>query len=154
MFTNNITCYVYLYVFTSFSRKPHISKRAVCALPRAVASSIIGGGTDIHIFVFTNHKNNRFQKKLTVQNLNIWISTPQLSSWLQPWLCPWERITRVVHVVWETIARIWFNKIVRRNTQETVRNNHSFSVIRATIAFYIAIQLDEYFKLTLGFRAR
>ena len=46
-----------------------------------------------------------------------------------------------------------FNKTVRRNTQETVRNKHSFSVIRATIAFYIAIQLDEYFKLTLGFRA-
>ena len=49
-----------------------------------------------------------------------------------------------------------FNKIVRRNTQETVRNNsnkHSFSVIRATIAFYIAIQLDEYLKLTVGFRA-
>ena len=40
-----------------------------------------------------------------------------------------------------------FNKIVRRNTrtQETVRNKHSFSVIRATIAFYIAIQLDELF---------
>ena len=38
-----------------------------------------------------------------------------------------------------------FNKIVRRNTQETVRNKHSFSVIQATIAFYIAIQLDEYF---------
>ena len=46
-----------------------------------------------------------------------------------------------------------FNKIVRRNSQETVRNQHSFSVIRATIAFYIAIQLDEYFKLTLRFRA-
>ena len=46
-----------------------------------------------------------------------------------------------------------FNKIVRRSTQKTVRNKHSFSVIRATIAFYIAIQLDEYFKLTLGSRA-
>ena len=42
---------------------------------RAVASSIIGGA-DIHIFVFTNHKNNWFQKKLIVQNLNIWISAP------------------------------------------------------------------------------
>ena len=41
-----------------------------------------------------------------------------------------------------------FNKIVRRNTQETVRNKHSFSVIRARIAFYIAIQLDEYFEPT------
>ena len=32
-----------------------------------------------------------------------------------------------------------FYKIVRRNTQETVRNKHNVSVIRATIAFYIAI---------------
>ena len=41
---------------------------------RAVASSIIwggGGGADIHIYVFTHHKNNRFQKKLIVQNTNI-----------------------------------------------------------------------------------
>ncbi len=41
---------------------------------RAVASSIIGGGgggAHIHIFVFTDHKNNRFQKKLIVQNMNI-----------------------------------------------------------------------------------
>ena len=39
---------------------------------RDVASSIIGrGGADIHIFVFTHHKNNRFQKKLIVQNTNI-----------------------------------------------------------------------------------
>ena len=35
---------------------------------------------------------------------------------------------------------------MRRNTQETVRNKHSVSVIRATIAFYIAIRLDGYFK--------
>ena len=56
----------------------------VQAVASAVASSIIGG-TDIHIFVFTNHKNNWFQKKLIVQSLNIWISAPpppQLSSWL------------------------------------------------------------------------
>ena len=30
-----------------------------------------GGGADIHIYVFTHHKNNRFQKKLIVQNMNI-----------------------------------------------------------------------------------
>ena len=29
------------------------------------------GGADIHIYVFTQNKNNRFQKKLTVQNTNI-----------------------------------------------------------------------------------
>ena len=46
-------------------------------LNRAVASSIIGGGgADIHIYVFTHHKINRFQKKLIVQNTNIWISPP------------------------------------------------------------------------------
>ena len=48
---------------------------------------------------------------------------------------------------------IRFNKIVRRNTQETVRNKHSVCVIRATVAFYVVIRLiDEYFKPTLGFR--
>ena len=30
-----------------------------------------GGGADIHIFVFTHHKSNSFQKKLIVQNPNI-----------------------------------------------------------------------------------
>ena len=30
-----------------------------------------GGGAHIHIFVFTDHKNNRFQKKLIMQNTNI-----------------------------------------------------------------------------------
>jgi hypothetical protein len=36
------------------------------------ASSIIeGGGANIHIFVFTDHKNNRFQKKLIMQNTKI-----------------------------------------------------------------------------------
>ena len=35
-----------------------------------VANSIIGGA-HIHIFVFTDHENNRFQTKLTVQNMNI-----------------------------------------------------------------------------------
>ena len=37
---------------------------------RAVASSVIEG-TGIHIYVFTHHKNNRFQEKLIVQNTNI-----------------------------------------------------------------------------------
>ena len=39
---------------------------------------------------------------------------------------------------------------MRRNTQETVRNKEIASVIRETIAFYIVIRLDEYFKRTLG----
>ena len=32
---------------------------------------IIGGGAHIYIFVFTDCKSNRFQKKLVVQNTNI-----------------------------------------------------------------------------------
>ena len=32
---------------------------------------IIGVGADIHIFVFTDCKNNRFQKKLMMPNKNI-----------------------------------------------------------------------------------
>ena len=37
-----------------------------------VANSIIGrGGAHIHIFVFTDHENNQFEKKLIVQNMNI-----------------------------------------------------------------------------------
>jgi hypothetical protein len=41
-----------------------------------------GGGANIHTFVFTDQKNNGFQKKLIMQNTNIWIFAPppQLSS--------------------------------------------------------------------------
>ena len=35
-----------------------------------VANSIIGEA-HIHIFEFTDHENNRFKRKLTVQNMNI-----------------------------------------------------------------------------------
>jgi hypothetical protein len=38
---------------------------------RGAGISIIGGGGDIHIFVFTDCKNKRFQKKLIGQNTNI-----------------------------------------------------------------------------------
>ena len=30
-----------------------------------------GGGAHIHIFEFTDHESNRFQKKLIAQNMNI-----------------------------------------------------------------------------------
>ena len=38
-----------------------------------IANLIIwgGGGALIHILEFTDHENNRFQTKLTVQNMNI-----------------------------------------------------------------------------------
>jgi hypothetical protein len=44
---------------------------------------------NIHIFVFTDHKNNRLQKKLIMQNTKIWIfaPSPQLSSWRRHWWC-------------------------------------------------------------------
>ena len=35
-----------------------------------------GEGADIHIFVFTHHKNNRFQKKLIVLNTRIYEYQP------------------------------------------------------------------------------
>ena len=47
-------------------------------------SKLDNWGPDIHIFMLTHHKNNWFQKKLIVQNPNIWISAPQLSSLLRP----------------------------------------------------------------------
>jgi hypothetical protein len=41
-----------------------------CFVARGAGISIIAGA-DIHIFVFTDCKNNRFQKKLIGQNTNI-----------------------------------------------------------------------------------
>jgi hypothetical protein len=38
--------------------------------PSGVARTIIGGG-DIHIFVFTYHKTNGFEKELITQKMNI-----------------------------------------------------------------------------------
>ena len=47
------------------------------SLYSGVSNSIIGGGgAHIHIFEFTDHENNRFQTKLTVQNMNLWICAP------------------------------------------------------------------------------
>jgi hypothetical protein len=47
-------------------------------LPTRGAGISIIGGADIHIFVCTDCKNNRFQKKLIGQNTNIWISAPPI----------------------------------------------------------------------------
>ena len=43
---------------------------------RGAGRLIIGWGADIHLFVFTDCKNNQFQKKLVGQNVNIWIFAP------------------------------------------------------------------------------
>ena len=49
-----------------------IAKNLILSLMNTgVANSIIGGGAHIHIFEFTDHENNRFQKKLIAQNMNI-----------------------------------------------------------------------------------
>ena len=64
----------------------------IVSMNSGVANWIIGGGgvAHIHILEFTDHENNRFQTKLTVQNMNIWICAPpppQLLSLLRH--CPW-----------------------------------------------------------------
>ncbi len=55
-----------IYYNTSFEGKLSVVEKNI--LPY---SSIAWGrgGAHIHIFVFTDHKNNRFQKKLIVQNM-------------------------------------------------------------------------------------
>jgi hypothetical protein len=49
-----------------------VNRPKICwiLLARGAGISIIGGA-DIHIFVFTDCKNNRFQNKLIGQNTNI-----------------------------------------------------------------------------------
>ena len=47
-------------------------------------SKLDNWGADIHIFVFTHHKNKRFEKtEIIVHNMNIKISVPYLSSLLR-----------------------------------------------------------------------
>ena len=56
-----------------------------CKKQCRTSSSIIGGGgAHIHIFVFTDHKNNRFQKKLITQNTNTWIWAPPIIEYEPP----------------------------------------------------------------------
>ena len=55
------------------------SRNAGGETPNQGRQKIDNWGADIHIFVFTDCKNNRFQKKLMTQYTNIWISAPQLS---------------------------------------------------------------------------
>ena len=46
---------------------------------RPVASSIIGGGAHIHIFVFADYKNNRFKKETDCaehEYINMWDPPP------------------------------------------------------------------------------
>jgi hypothetical protein len=54
------------------SAQLNIDWRGCNPQPRSgAASAIIGGGENINIFVFTDHKNNGFQKKLIMQNTKI-----------------------------------------------------------------------------------
>ena len=54
----------------------------------AVASSIIGRGTDNHIVVYirVDHKSNRFPKKLILQNMNISDSDPPDYEFRHEWI--------------------------------------------------------------------
>ena len=54
----------------------HVFVHAFACLDSSVASSIIEG-VHIHIFVFTDRKNNKIQTRLITQNTNIWIWTPK-----------------------------------------------------------------------------
>ena len=57
--------------------------------------SIIGGA-HIHILVFTDCKNNRFQKKLMMHNMNICICAPPLIDLLRPLFVNQLTITIIV----------------------------------------------------------
>ena len=50
-------------------QEEHACEENVCSVVSGITNSIIGGGG--HIFEFTDHENNRFLTKLTVQNVNI-----------------------------------------------------------------------------------
>ncbi len=51
---------------------PHSVQSRLNTCCSGVAGSIIGGGGGhIHIFVFTDLKNNLFQKKIIMQNTNV-----------------------------------------------------------------------------------
>jgi hypothetical protein len=60
-------------------------------IPRGAGISIIAGA-DIHIFVFTDCKNNRFQNKLIGQNTNIWISAPPIIDIPAPLVIPTTKL--------------------------------------------------------------
>jgi hypothetical protein len=80
---------LYKYNFKAFGSEwfwsnRHFFTQQLCVLLfSGVASSIIAeggvGGVHIHISVFTDLKNNWFQKKLIMQITNIWIWTPPLN---------------------------------------------------------------------------
>ena len=46
----------------------------------------LSGGAHIHIFVFEECKDNRFQTKLMVQNMNVLICAPPLNDHPRPLL--------------------------------------------------------------------
>ena len=61
----------------------NLSKSIDSELNSGVANSIIEG-VYIRIFVFTDHKNKRFQKKFVVQNTNLRIWTPLIIEFATP----------------------------------------------------------------------
>ena len=64
----NVRCkLIYMVINTKWLGKAVFK---IYVFPRGRGRSIIGGA-HIHIFVFTDCKNNRFQKKLMMHNTNI-----------------------------------------------------------------------------------
>ena len=57
-----------LFTVPTVGRHPTIS-----GVGRSIIGGRGGGRGDIHIFVFTDLKNNRFQTKVIMQNTNIYI---------------------------------------------------------------------------------
>ena len=88
MFLHNIISSTYmteLFLVLSLGKDKHVSPFLVfieaffaanCDQWRNKLSKCVWEGAHIHIFMFKDHKNNRFQKKLTMQNKNIWTYNP------------------------------------------------------------------------------
>jgi hypothetical protein len=103
-FANTNFHVVYRWRWRSLANK-YRSRHSV--INSGVANSIIGEA-NIHIFVFTDLKNNWLQRKLIRQNANIWIlpPSPQLSSLLRHWLLSLLNMVRLVWF-WHLGLSLW-----------------------------------------------
>ena len=87
-----------------------MQKRFVVHILAQGRRKIDNWGAYIHIFVFTDCKNNRFQKKLIFQNTNMWIlPPPQLSIFRRPCI---------------SFIKCWYN---RQNSKQV--HNRQFKIL-------------------------
>ena len=83
-------------------------------------------GANIHIFVFTDCLNNRFQKKLIKQNARIWIfAPPQLSFWRRHCLRGGKRGWAVSSLGWGNSNR---NVAVQNVFHKLVQDRKIFNI--------------------------